>query len=190
MLGVVLLVSVALTWVLKTTEDEPRSPQVQSNRPPEPAEALSAISGDADILPTIWSIADAPLPDIPSYHGDVADAVPLVLNRAGLVGLRLGDELAVAIPQLGTRVITRTDRIKHHPGGIDTISGRGDDGTILITLGRKNTFAHISTRGGSFELVGSTTHGWLMPSENMDRNVDQTSPDFVLPEPRQLNEGA
>ena len=53
---------------------------------------------------------------------------------------------------------------------------------FTITVGPGNTFAHLSTPEGTYELVATGELGWLMPTANMDRHVDYSVPDYILPE--------
>ena len=86
------------------------------------------------------------------------------------------------------------EKIETHINGIKTITAASLDNSanLLVTIGQKSTFANISTPRGSYEFVGNTTHGWLMPSANMDQHVDYTKPDYVITEikPRISVEGA
>ena len=49
---------------------------------------------------------------------------------------------------------------------------------FVLTVSARNTFAHLSTREGSYELVGNARFGWLMATANMDRDVDYSVPDY------------
>ena len=50
---------------------------------------------------------------------------------------------------------------------------------FVITVGPRNTFAHIGTSRGTFELVATGGQlGWLMPTANMDQHVDYSQPDY------------
>lgn len=155
---------------------------------------LSAVSASADevvVKPqpkpkVLWSAINTKEElDIPSYRVEVVNAVQMQFDVADLSKLDVGDVIEIKIPQTGTRYTATVRSTKSHRGGIKTITARQSDNdssfTLLITLGKRNTFAHVSTREGSFELVGNTQQGWLMPSANMDRHVDHTKPDYVLP---------
>jgi len=119
-------------------------------------------------------------------------AVQMKFDVADLSELGVGDVIEIEIPQTGTRYTATVRSTKSHLGGIKTITAHQSDNdsslTLLITLGEKNTFAHLSTSAGSFELVGNTQRGWLMPSANMDRHVDHTKPDYVLPPKSKVKE--
>ena len=53
---------------------------------------------------------------------------------------------------------------------------------FIITAGARNTFAHVGTSRGTFELVASDELGWLMPTANMDQHVDYSKPDYIIRE--------
>ncbi len=74
------------------------------------------------------------------------------------------------------------ETIKTKIKGIKIIVAATPDNSVdlLLTIGNKHTFANISTPRGSYEFVGTTSHGWLMPSANMDQNVDYSKPDYVI----------
>ena len=106
-------------------------------------------------------------------------------NTTELRRLVRGDVISITVPQSGARYSATVEKTKLHVGGIKTVHARQLEPerpfTLLLTLGRKNTFAHLSTIEGSYELVGNTEAGWLMPSANMDQHVDYSKPDYVLP---------
>ena len=134
------------------------------------------------------------MPDIPGAQRDIEDAVPIGINYDSLLNLSVGDETIVEIPQLNSQMTVVIEKIETHINGIKTITAASLDNSanLLVTIGQKSTFANISTRRGSYEFVGNTTHGWLMPSANMDQHVDYTKPDYVITEikPRISVEGA
>ena len=134
------------------------------------------------------------MPDIPGAQRDIEDAVPIGINYDSLLNLSVGDETIVEIPQLNSQMTVVLKKIKTHINGIKTITAASLDNSanLLVTIGKKSTFANISTSRGSYEFVGNTTHGWLMPSANMDQHVDYTKPDYVITKikPRISVEGA
>ena len=42
------------------------------------------------------------------------------------------------------------------------------------------SIGNIGTINGTYELVWTASFGWLMPSKNMDPNVDYTKSDYVI----------
>ncbi|MDE0680153.1 MAG: M12 family metallo-peptidase [Gammaproteobacteria bacterium] len=57
----------------------------------------------------------------------------------------------------------------------------GRDYRFIITAGARNTFAHITTSRGTYELVAKGELGWLMPTAGMDQHVDYSVPDYIIP---------
>ncbi|HIG39464.1 MAG: hypothetical protein ABGY96_13695 [bacterium] len=135
----------------------------------------------AEIAPLFQPLSDQQSNQVQS---EVEDAVLVGLNPARLRELKVQSEIAIFIPQLDAIKTATVRQIKTHPGGIITIEAAGSDPyekfLALITVGKRNIFANLSTEQGSFELVGKTNTGWLMPSRNMDQHVDLSKPDYVL----------
>lgn len=52
---------------------------------------------------------------------------------------------------------------------------------VVVTIGKQSTFAYIGTDEGSFEMVGNLEFGWLMPTASMERHVDYSLSDYVIP---------
>ena len=107
------------------------------------------------------------------------------MARSG--GWRVGQRIAIPIPQLSEVFTPVIERIQFGPnstrsymGTLTEVAGRNH--RFTITVGRRNTFAHLSTPDGTYELVATGELGWLMPTANMDRHVDYSVPDFVYPE--------
>lgn len=183
------VLTVVLVWQLTdiNREDKTISPDVKEN--PRVTVTSSNSNRPSVALPikVIWSTVSADeYADIPGYPLEVDDAVKIRFDPTGLRSLVVGDVIAVHIPQNGTEYRVEVNRTKLHPGGIKIISARNQDNDpaleLLLTLGLSNTFAHLDTEEGSFELVGNLELGWLMNSANMDQHVDYSKPDYVVPE--------
>ena len=151
----------------------------------EPAQAV-----ETERLAALWqpvALADVAPGDIPAYKEVVAGRV-LVRFADPLGGWAVGDRFAVAIPQLNARYAPTVDRIARGPGTIRTYAGtlhtddRRDYGYVL-TVSDRNTFAHLSTPFGLYEVVGDDRFGWLMPTANMDQHRDLSVPDYRPPRP-------
>ena len=150
---------------------------------PAPLSAPAEIAVDREPL---WretapaSIAPALLP----AHREVVPGRALVAFSANLGTLDVGDEMALAVPQLDTVFSVRIEEVHRGPGGARAFTGTlrsqgaiRDHGFVL-TVGQRNTFAQFSTPEGSYELVGNNRVGWLMATANMDRDVDYSVPDY------------
>ena len=159
------------------------TPSVETPAPLIPPSNPSSVSSPSTV---IWSVVNnqSEIPDIPGAQRDIEDAVPIGINYDSLLNLSVGDEIIVEIPQLNSQMTVVLEKIKTHINGIKTITAASLDNSanLLVTIGQKSTFANISTPRGSYEFVGNTTHGWLMPSANMDQHVDYTKPDYVITE--------
>ena len=140
---------------------------------------------ETERLAALWqpvALADVAPGDIPAYKEVVAGRV-LVRFADPLGGWAVGDRFAVAIPQLNARYAPTVDRIARGPGDIRTYAGtlhtddRRDYGYVL-TVSDRNTFAHLSTPFGLYEVVGDDRFGWLMPTANMDQHRDLSVPDY------------
>jgi|TARA_B110000240_G_C13428626_1_gene422693 hypothetical protein len=122
------------------------------------------------------------VPDIPYYQGDIEDAVPVKIDYDSLLKLSIGQTIIVEVPQQKFQLEAVIQNIKTKIKGIKTIVAASPDNSanLLVTIGEKSTFANISTPRASYEFVGTTSYGWLMPSANMDQDVDYTKPDYVI----------
>ena len=159
------------------------TPSVEAPAPLIPPSNPTPVSSPSTV---IWSVVNnqSEMPDIPGAQRDIEDAVPIGINYDSLLNLSVGDEIIVEIPQLNSQMTVVLEKIKTHINSIKTITATSIDNSanLIVTIGKKSTFANISTPRGSYEFVGNKTHGWLMPSANMDQHVDYTKPDYVIRE--------
>ena len=159
------------------------TPSVEAPAPLIPPSNPTPVSSPSTV---IWSVVNnqSEMPDIPGAQRDIEDAVPIGINYDSLLNLSVGDEIIVEIPQLNSQMTVVLEKIKTHINSIKTITATSIDNSanLIVTIGKKSTFANISTSRGSYEFVRNTTHGWLMPSANMDQHVDYTKPDYVIRE--------
>lgn len=152
---------------------------------PVPADATTEVAAPDN--GALWeAIAEGSVPELPDYKEFVPDRV-LVRVRDVTAGWRVGQRIAVPVPQLDetyTPVIERIEGgsgdVRSYIGTLTAVAGRAH--RFTITVGRRNTFAHLSTPSGTYELVATGELGWLMPTIGMDRHVDYNVPDFVIPE--------
>ena len=127
-------------------------------------------------------VADVQPVDLPAYKEKVAGRV-LVQLAEDLGGWAVGDRIAIAIPQLRATYAPEVLRVARGPGSIRTYAGTlltagARDYSFVLTVSPRNTFAHLSTPQGIYELVGDDRFGWLMPQANMDTHVDHAVPDY------------
>jgi hypothetical protein len=203
---IIVIVVVVLVWSrsidLKPELQPDLQPELQSEFQPESGTPATTTirpvmqpemrpSGLAPSPPTgtalpVWSRIemDSNTPGVPVLKEGVTDAV-LVSFDLLPANLEQGDPVNIEIPQIQKNYITRVSRVKRDEGDNSSISGylMGDGNKkyrFMITIGKSNTFAHINTPEGSFELVGNKKMGWLMPVAAMTRNKNYNKPDYVV----------
>ena len=194
--GAILLIATLFHFAWRSPEraaadGPPDSPMVtgdefapETNAPAGPAAAEEPAQRDLDAFWT--AIDERTVADLPAYKEVVQGRVLVrIVDAPG--GWRAGQRIAVPIPQLNevfTPVIERIqsgpDSTRSYIGTLTEFAGRIH--RFTITVGPRNTFAHLSTSDGTYELVATGELGWLMPTANMDRHVDYSVPDFVYPE--------
>ena len=131
----------------------------------------------------MWSlIEESNIPEIRGYQGGVVGAVPLKIKTTWSSKIALGDNILLSIPQIDIELLLVVTRVKNRVRGIKVITATGieDSADLLLTLGPSSTFANIDTLKGTYELVGTASFGWLMPSAIMDPNVNYAKPDYVV----------
>ena len=134
-----------------------------------------------------WVVVDpASVIELPPYKEVVAGRALVRVSEA----LRLGtmtDRVVLAVPQLAQVYEGVIEEVDVDPWGnvsyVGLLRDLDDrDYRFLITAGALNTFAHIGTSRGTFELVATDGElGWLMPTANMDQHVDYSKPDYYIP---------
>ena len=136
----------------------------------------------------LWQAVDeSSVRELPAYKEIVEGRVLIrVTGNAG--GWQTGQRITIPVPQLDEIYTPVIERIEPGPSGIRSFVGwlTEDENRgyrFTITTGPRNTFANLSTPSGGFELVATGELGWLMPTANMDRHVDYTVPDFIIPDP-------
>ena len=156
----------------------------QTNAPSRASAAQEPAQMDFGAL---WApIDEGSVTELPAYKEVVQDRVLVrVTDVPG--GWRVGQRIAIPIPQLNEVFTPVIERIQSGPsstrsyiGTLTEVAGRVH--RFTITVGPRNTFAHLPTPDGTYELVATGELGWLMPTANMDRHVDYSVPDFVFPE--------
>ena len=152
---------------------------------PEPLQA-----GQAALDERAWVLVD---PDtvnqLPAYKEIVPGRV-LVRVSESLRRRTVDDRITLEVPQIGKSLEGVVDRVNTDPYGNTSYLGlvtdaEGRNYRFVITAGTHNTFAHIGTAQGTFELVATGgSLGWLMPTQFMDQHVDYSQPDyFIMEEP-------
>ena len=197
--AIVVVVGALATRLLSDADapTEPENAPAETARPPgqgdvtgtgSPVEATAPSGGSP-----LWSEVDeADVAALPHYapewstEGRVLVRVTEAANAAG--GWRVGDEIALPLPQLGVVYRPLIEELDVGPGPSISALGKveGDDGhrrRWVVTVGPAHAFAYIDTPRGPYELMGDIEHGWLLPSASMMAGFDFSEPDYILPEP-------
>lgn len=156
---------------------------------PEPVRSGRS-KDDIEDVQALWTAVDeGTVVDLPHYasqwslEGRVLVSVSDV--AAAAANWRIGDTVALPVPQIGTTYRPVIEEIDDAVGA-RAVLGRisGDDGRrrlFVVTVGTSNLFAFIDTPRGSYELLADHRLGWLLPSSSMRAGWDYTKPDFTLP---------
>lgn len=165
----------------------------------EPAPRPSPVSrgmGDASRRPSaqpLWrAVNESEAQRKPRYADDWSKEGRALVDVSGAVAMasawRVGDAVAIEVPQLGERFESRIERIDEGPDGRSR-SVRGlipsEDGPprrFVVTVGPMHVFAYLDTARGPYELVGDNRLAWLLPSSSMMAGWDFSKPDYLLPE--------
>lgn len=172
----------------------PLDPSDTSSRSPESADSPATVVAPASaLLPgpldpnTAWVVVDPETVDeLPPYQ-EVVENRALVRVSEALRLAGIDNRVVLSIPQLGQEYEGVVEEVEVDPWGNVSYVGLlrdvdDQDYRFLITAGAINTFAHIGTSRGSFELVATDGElGWLMPTANMDQHVDYSKPDYYIP---------
>ena len=172
------------------TELDPASLSVpETKQRSEPLQSDQAASDER-----AWVVVDPETVDqLPAYKEIVPGRVLVRVSEALRRGTA-GDRITLEVPQIGKVLKGVVERVDVDPHGNTSYLGLvteadGRNYRFVITAGTRNTFAHIGSAQGTFELVATGgTLGWLMPTRFMDQHVDYTQPDYVLmeePEPEE-----
>ena len=149
-----------------------------------PASPPSSTPGDSGAA---WVVVDPDtVVELPPYKEVVVGRALVRISGALQLGT-ISDRVVLAVPQLGQDYEGVIEQVDVDPWGNVSYVGliRDVDDReyrFLITAGALNTFAHIGTSRGTFELVATDSElGWLMPTANMDQHVDYSKPDYYIP---------
>ena len=185
------VVGVALIWLLGANDrgGERRAGGDSTSRI-DPVQYVREEAAPAVALPAgnaAWQVIDPESVDeLPEYK-EVVPGRALVRISEALQDWQEGDEILLAIPQLGGSFDGVVERIEDDPWGNRSYTGllkepNGRGYRFVITVGPENVFAQLGTSQGTFELVASDEIGWLMASRYMDQHVDYSQPDYYIVE--------
>ena len=185
------VVGVALIWLLGANDrggelgaggDSINRVDPEQDVREEAAPAVALPAGNA-----AWQVIEPESVDeLPKYK-EVVPGRALVRITEALQDWQEGDEVLLAIPQLGGSFDGVVERVEDDLWGNRSYTGllkesNGRDYRFVITVGPENVFAQLGTSQGTFELVASDEIGWLMASRYMDQHVDYSQPDYYIVE--------
>ena len=157
------------------------------------AGVVQSMSGDRPLTP-LWQVVHEAIVDRkPAYDDNWAKTGRVLVDVSGAVAVaptwKVGDRLAIPLPQIGEHYELAVDRINEGVGHSRSVRGTilGPDKKrrrAVVTVGPTRVFAYIDTPHGSYELVADTRLGWLLPSSSMMAGLDPSVPDYILPERR------
>lgn len=182
----------ALTILLWHRADQEEVRQSATENPGNPLALSEGASSQTPGTPSSarnigWELVDpASVNELPPYK-EVVPGRALVRILNAIEKWDVGDQIFLSVPQLGSEFDGVIETTTQDADGNRTYLGmlREPDGRryrFLVTAGPKNTFAHIGTSRGTFELVATGPLGWLMPTVYMDQHVDYSQPDYYIPE--------
>ncbi len=141
--------------------------------------------------PALWrSIDEAAVNALPEYAAHWSKEGRALVSVKGAVEAsrtwRVGDAVAIPLPQLGATYRPVISGIDEGPGGSRAAVARMTDSRgrplrSVVTAGPGNVFAWIETPEGSYELLADAEFGWLLPTSSMTANMDFGEPDYLLP---------
>ena len=143
---------------------------------------------------SLWEPADGPIAErLPPFAAEWSEEGRMLVDvsaaAAAAPNWRVGDPVAIVVPQLGERYETTIERIDEGPGRSRAARGLilGEDGRsrrFVVTVGPKHVFAYVDTPEGPYEMAGNNRLGWLLPTSSMLAGWDFSEPDYLLPERR------
>ena len=141
--------------------------------------------------PALWrAIDEAAVNALPEYAAHWSEEGRALVSVESAVEAsrtwRVGDAVAIPLPQLGATYRPVISAIDEGPGGSRAATARMTDSRgralrSVVTAGPGNVFAWIETPEGSYELFADAQFGWLLPTSSMTVNMDLSEPDQLLP---------
>jgi len=119
----------------------------------------------------------------PPILRDVQNAVLVKLDQDYLAGIERRGELLITIPQTGKNYPAVIEKTVQSRAGNLSVSGYmgAPPYSFLLTLGAKNTYATLNTPDGIYSLFGTRELAWIVRAAELDRHVDFSKPDFIIP---------
>ena len=141
--------------------------------------------------PPLWRVvAEGSVTATPHYAASWSDAGKVLVDVSAVTAAaktwRIGDQLAVELPQLGSVNAWTVERIDEgFDGRTQSVRGwityRNDrPRRIVVTVGPDRVLAYVDTPHGPYELTGNARLAWLLPSSSMMAGIDFTKSDYIL----------
>ncbi len=170
-----------------TTDHE--DPELQSlldeeKKSLQETEQLLALADKADLDPPLPATQSAPLWQALPEEGTRDHSLPVSLNRDAITALSPGDPLQ--LPAINGQSLSGTVTGKSiSASGNLTLKGQlqawSETYPVIITQGKKHTFATIATPDGIYELQARGEQGTLLSSVSFNRLIDPTKSDVIAP---------
>ena len=203
LVGITIAIAVAtaalLAWRGQEHHEAAQNPMAEAVNQPDPF-PVSIPARDPTrerarrALTPLWRVVDERTTTAkPAYADEWSEEGRVLVDVSGATyearTWRVGDRVAIALPQLGEVYESTIDRIDEGPGHSRSVRGLivGADGQrrrVVVTVGPGRVFAYIDTEDGPYELVADARIGWLLPSSSMMAGIDFSKPDYLLPERR------
>ena len=170
----------------------PGSPPGASSMGSSNTDAAAPSTDDAATRATapLWRAMDeAAVSNLPEYAAHWTEEGRALVSVEGAVAAsrawRVGDRLAIPLPQLSATYRPLISAIEEGPGGsrsavARTANGGGPPLRAVVTAGPGNVFAWVETPEGAFELFADGELGWLLPTSSMTANMDFSQTDQVV----------
>ncbi|MYH14534.1 MAG: hypothetical protein F4149_05100 [Gammaproteobacteria bacterium] len=140
----------------------------------------------------LWQpIKESSVTKLPAYASEWSVEGRALVSIAGASDAarnwRVGDRLAIPVPQLGETFFPLIEEIDEGPGHVRSAVGRialpgGRSGRVVVTVGPQGLFAWLDTTDGPYELLADAEIGWLLPRSSIVAGIDFSQPDYQLPE--------
>lgn len=140
----------------------------------------------------LWhAVNSTPGSETPTYNANWSTEGRVLVRVSGAIaGARhwqVGDQLAIALPQLGETYLPLIDEIDDGPLDSRAALGKivhrdGRPRRFVVTVGPLGMFAFVDTPAGSYELVADADYGWLVPTTSMMAAFDFSLLDVVRPD--------
>ncbi|MCY4011655.1 MAG: hypothetical protein OXG82_02960 [Gammaproteobacteria bacterium] len=196
--GLAVVTAVALVWLMTLAERDPSAEPTPDDRPASDGPVLvPALTVAAEATPpppeVAWRVVDErAVRRLPAFEDGWSQVGRVLVDvshaSAAVWGWRVGDRLALEIPQVGEQYEPTIERVDDGPGQsravrASAVDADGRSRRVVLTVGPNRVFAYVDTPGGPYELIGNGQLAWLLPSASIMAGLDTSQPDTILPAP-------